>query len=211
MSRRPRCAPPPRWSSGPPTTSSATSTPTGCCSGPSCTRGDAHSREALLRSDVPRLLLPSESALPSPSLSGTLATWTSTRRAAASMTSAPPPASSRTARLSRTSSGAACSCSPRAGELKPPSRRGPLSEPLCAFPSLSPLARRCFARQASDGGRRGGRAALGGVGQRPRLCGSERRLHLPRGGTGGGGDERGRPRDGGGRSASAQTSRSMCE
>ena len=145
LSRRPRCAPPPRWSSGLPTTSSATSTRTGCCSGPSCTRGDAHSREALLRSDAPRLLLPSESALPSFSLPGTLATWTSTRRAAASMTSAPPPASSRTARLSRTSSGAACSCSPRAGELKPSSRRGPLSEPLCAVslsqPPRTPLPR----------------------------------------------------------------------
>ncbi|EOD34956.1 Hypothetical protein EMIHUDRAFT_363204, partial [Emiliania huxleyi CCMP1516] len=38
--------------------------------------------------------------------------------------------------------------------------------------------------------RRGGRAAPGGVRQRPRLCGSERGLHLPRGGTGGGGGGR---------------------
>ena len=55
------------------------------------------------------------------------------------MTSAPPPASSRTARLSRTSSGAACSCSPRAGELSSLHRAAAsLRARVCLFPLSAP-------------------------------------------------------------------------
>ena len=142
LSRRPRCAPPPRWSSGLPTTSSATSTRTGCCSGPSCTRGDAHSREvgrppasAAVR-ERPPLPFPvrhprdvdeyeAGSSLhdlrPATSLLPDRAAFADLIRSCLQLQ----PASRRA--------------------LKPPSRRGPLSEPVCAFslsqPPRTPLLR----------------------------------------------------------------------